>query len=106
MRILYEISTWRSSTSMEASDYSARRRIDAALTETWRQIYAMCEADGALDTERALRLLKEFRLFQQDALLTGTAAKFGHYFSKNFVLRSDNAGACEHVKFVAIRDGR
>jgi hypothetical protein len=104
MSIRYQISTWRSSTAAEARDYSTRQRIDAALTETWRQIYDMCAADGALDTERAHRLLREFKAFEKETTLTGTRTLFGHYFSRDFVLRSDNAGACEHVRFVAIRN--
>lgn len=100
MAIRYQISTWRSSTAMEASDYRTVKRIDAALDETWRQIYAMCKADATLDTVRARRLRREFITFQGAAHVL---VKDRHYFSKNFVLRSDNAGACEHVKFVAIR---
>lgn len=95
----YQISTWRSSTAREACDYQTRQRIDAAQNELWRQIYAMCEADGVLDTERAHRLLREFSAF----CAAGDPLAGRHYHSVDFVLRSDSAGACQHVRFVAIR---
>src|SRR4051812_35028499 len=104
MAIRYQISTWNSSTAPEARDYATRSRIDAAQTELWRQIYAMCAADGALDTERGHRLYREFEAFEKGIKEFGTRASFKHYFSRNFVLRSDGAGALQHVKFVAIRD--
>lgn len=104
MAIRYQISTWNSSTAMKARVYSVRKRIDAALNETWRQIYDMCAADGALDTGRAHRLLREFKAFEEDALLTGTAVKFGYYFSLDFVLRADGISKLDHVRFVAIRN--
>lgn len=105
MSIHYNISTWNSSTATEAREFRKVRRIDAALSELWRQIYAMCEADGALDTERAHRLLREFKAFEKDSTLTGTAVKFGHYFCQDFVLRTDTAGKLDHVRFVAVREG-
>lgn len=100
MAIRYQVSTWRSSTAMEANAFREVRRVDTALEETWRQIYAMCASDGALDTERAHRLRREFIEFQGAV----HAFKDRHYFSRDFVLRTDAAGKCEHVRFVLIRD--
>jgi hypothetical protein len=104
MAIRYQVSTWNSSTAPEARAYRKVTRIDAALGALWDQIYAMCKADAALDTERAQRLHREYVEFCKDCALTGTAVKFGHYFSHDFVLRTDGAGKLDHVRFVAVRE--
>ena len=101
MSVHYNISTWNSSTAHEAREFRKVRKLDAAQTELWRQIYAMCEADGALDTERAHRLLREFNAF---CVAPHPLPKHNSYFSQRFVLRRDAAGDLQHVLFVAVRE--
>jgi hypothetical protein len=103
MAVHYNLSTWDSSTSMEAREFRKVRKLDAALSETWKQIYAMCAADGALDTERAHRLLREFRQLETDCAASHPLSG-RHYFSRDFVLRTDAAGKLAHVRFVAVRE--
>lgn len=102
MAVHYNISTWNSSTSMEAREFRKVRKLDAAQSELWRQIYAMCAADGALDTERAHRLLREFNAFVASP---HPLPQHNSYFSRDFVLRTDGAGNLDHVRFVAVREG-
>ena len=106
MAIRYQISTWNSSTATEAREYRVCKRIDAALRELWSQCYSMLEGDGALDTERAHRLLRENEAFEVECKAGKILPRGNHYFSRNFVLRHDMAGALTHVKFTAIRDDR
>lgn len=105
MAIHYNIATWISGISLKASSYRQVKRVDAALEETWSQIYAMCKDDAALDTERAWRLLREFQAFEKEVLMVGTKTFFGHYHQRKFILRDGPAGAGEHVTFTAVREG-
>lgn len=104
MAIRYRISTWASSTAMEAREFRSVSRIDAALTELWAQCYSMIEGDGARDTERGQRIHAEFLAFEKECNAVGSSALFGHYFTKKFSLRTECAGDLGHVLFVAIRD--
>lgn len=103
MSVHYNIATWSSGISPEASSYRQVKRLDAALEETWRQIYAMCKADAALDTARAQRLMAEFTAFDADCI-ANHPLKSLHYRSHKFILRDGSAGAGEHVTFTAVRE--
>lgn len=102
-KVHYNISTWDSSTAPEAREYRQVKRIDAALSEVWKQIYEMCAADGALDTERAHRLLREFRDLEAYCAVTHPL-RTHHYFQRKFVLRTDSAGDLQQVFFTAVRE--
>lgn len=100
MSVRYKISTWNSSTATEAREYREVKRLDAALTELWKQIYDMIKADAGLDTERGKRLSDEFDAFCKRAGEFKTA----RYLSEEFLLRSDRHGKLDHVLFTLVRN--
>lgn len=97
MKLQYEISTWTSSTAMEAFAYAKRQRKDSALGELWRQIFDMISGQAGRDTKRGWQLKEEFEAFARE--VETKPLRHGYERHKRFVWRNDPHGICEHVDF-------
>lgn len=94
--IRYTITTWDSGTAMKARAFVAKRQAPAASRALYQAIWDMLDGDGARDTERGWRLVKQY----DDCEISPPA--HGYIRHERFYLReSDKMGA--HVEFYAER---
>lgn len=103
MAISYQVTRWRSQFEPKAADFSERKRLDSALSELWRQIYEMLEANGLLDRPCAQRLSKEFDLYADKLRKAGL--RLGHFRLDKFYLSETEKGLGAFVEFRQSRLG-